>query len=278
MPQPISAWRMATSLDSVKIKSENRGPWREFGACYRLLFPLGASSTGYMEVCKNPALLECDCFVCCRRKLLGKEHGAGLKRWQRENLAEICCSKSVTDMGKPVLGKQAGAGEAVPVSNWEHLCGSVCTLLSRWSSALHFGGTAAPLVYKHFSLAINHFWALWSLGIQRFAVAWDTCGVLMFFSPPLKMCNFLLLVPLELSKCPWTPVMGMGPSALGAVKHGKEIQNFLKFGNKVIGSSWMQARKTGQHNWQCLNHQQPVGFCCQHPKTRKFSLILKIIF
>lgn len=74
MPQPFSVWRMAKSLDSIKIKSENQGPWREFGACYRLLFPSGASSKSYTEVCNNPALLKSDHFVCCSRKLLGKEH------------------------------------------------------------------------------------------------------------------------------------------------------------------------------------------------------------
>lgn len=73
--KPVSVWRMAESLDSVKIKSENQGPWREFGACYRLLFPLGSSSKSSMEVCNNPALLiTSDYFVCCRRKLSGKEH------------------------------------------------------------------------------------------------------------------------------------------------------------------------------------------------------------
>lgn len=65
---------MPESLDSVKMKSENQGPEGNLELVTELLFPSEGSSKSYMEVCNDPALLKSDYFVCCRRKLSGKEH------------------------------------------------------------------------------------------------------------------------------------------------------------------------------------------------------------
>lgn len=119
MPQPFSVWRMAKSLDSIKIKSENQGPWREFGACSSISFwSFLQELHGNVQQPSPPGIWS---LFLLQQKTLGQGASsgeiAGLKSRQGENLGEICCSKCVTDTGNPVLGIQAAAGDVISVSN-----------------------------------------------------------------------------------------------------------------------------------------------------------------
>lgn len=119
MPQPICVWRMAKSLDCFEIKSKNQGPWREFGACYRLLFPLGASSKSYIQVCNNPALMKSDYFVFWKRKHLGQRHRQN--KFQRSKIDKartwISLLLQMCYWHKELKENQAAVDNVISVSN-----------------------------------------------------------------------------------------------------------------------------------------------------------------
>lgn len=115
------------------------GAWREFGACYRTSISFRRLLQELHGSVHPPSPPEIWLLCLLQEEALGQGASSGgisgLKSQQGENLDGICCSKSASDRGNPALEEQAAAGDVDAVSNWEHLCTSVHTVL-------HFSGTA----------------------------------------------------------------------------------------------------------------------------------------
>lgn len=72
--------------------------------------------------------------------------------------------------------------------------------------------------------------------------------------------------------------MGMGPEVLDAVKYGKEIQNSLKFGNKVMAAAENKPGRILSTLDNALITNSLLDLAVSIKKPRNFALLLKITF